>query len=158
MKESGTQNLNADLDELDYRIVQFLQDNARYPFTQIAKQLGVTERTVRMRVQQMQQDGILSLVGVVNPIKAGIRMQTIIQIAVASNKLDHVIGELNDTDEARLVLLTSGEYQLMIEVFTRDNEELSLFIRDKLLRIEGIVKTNVIMELKVLKSRMKFIR
>ncbi|MCY9659285.1 MULTISPECIES: Lrp/AsnC family transcriptional regulator [Paenibacillus] len=158
MEEKVNRQLYSDLDDLDYRIVKFLEDNARMPFTQIATELGVTERTIRMRVQQMQSDGILSLVGVVNPIKAGIRMQALIQIAVDQNKLDQVVEELMDTYEARLVVLTSGEYQLIIQVFTRDYEELSEFLMKKLNRVDGITRTNVIVELKVLKSRLKFIR
>jgi Lrp/AsnC family transcriptional regulator for asnA, asnC and gidA len=150
--------LYSDLDDLDYGIVKFLEDNARMPFTQIASELGVTERTIRLRVQQMQSDGVLSLVGVVNPIKAGIRMQSLIQIAVDQNKLNQVVEELRNTYEARLIILTSGEYQLMIQVFTRDYEELSEFLMNKLNKVEGIAKTNVILELKVLKSRLKFIR
>jgi Lrp/AsnC family transcriptional regulator, regulator for asnA, asnC and gidA len=158
MEENINRQLFSDLDDLDYRIVKFLEDNARMPFTQIASELGVTERTVRMRVQQMQSDGILSLVGVVNPIKAGIRMQSLIQVAVDQNKLNQVVEELRHTYEARLIVLTSGEYQLMIQVFTRDYEELSEFLMNKLNNVEGITKTNVILELKVLKSRLKFIR
>jgi Lrp/AsnC family transcriptional regulator for asnA, asnC and gidA len=158
MEEVINRQLYSDLDDLDYRIVKFLEDNARMPFTQIASELGVTERTVRMRVQQMQSDGILSLVGVVNPIKAGIRMQSVIQVAVDQNKLNQVVEELRNTYEARMIVLTSGEYQLMIQVFTRDYEELSEFLMNKLNTVEGITKTNVILELKVLKSRLKFIR
>jgi Lrp/AsnC family transcriptional regulator for asnA, asnC and gidA len=158
MEEVINRKLYSDLDDLDYRIVKFLEDNARMPFTQIANELGVTERTVRMRVQQMQSDGVLSLVGVVNPIKAGIRMQSLIQVAVDQNKLNQVVEELRNTYEARLIVLTSGEYQLMIQVFTRDYEELSEFLMNKLNKVKGITKTNVILELKVLKSRLKFIR
>jgi Lrp/AsnC family transcriptional regulator for asnA, asnC and gidA len=158
MEEAIDRKLYSDLDDMDYKIVQFLEDNARIPFTQIASELGVAERTVRMRVQQMQSDGVLSLVGVVNPIKAGIRMQSLIQVSVEQHKLNQVIEELKSTYEARLVVLTSGEYQLLIQVFTRDYDELSEFLLNRLNKIDGITKTNVILELKVLKSRLKFIR
>jgi len=158
MEKAFQRALYSELDDLDYQIVSFLQDNARIPFTQIAKELGVTEKTIRLRVQQMQDDGMLSLVGVVNPIKAGIRVETIIFIAVSNTKLDDVVAELQDIPEVRLIVLTSGEYQLMTQVFTRNQEELSSFIMDKLNKIDGITRTNVIMELKVLKSKLKFIR
>ncbi|WP_134684348.1 Lrp/AsnC family transcriptional regulator [Brevibacillus migulae] len=158
MENAFQRSLYSELDDLDYQIVSFLQDNARIPFTQIAKELGVTEKTVRLRVQQMQDDGMLSLVGVVNPIKAGIRVETIIFIAVSNTKLDDVVAELQEIPEVRLIVLTSGEYQLMTQVFTRNQEELSSFIMDKLNKIDGITRTNVIMELKVLKSKLKFIR
>jgi Lrp/AsnC family transcriptional regulator for asnA, asnC and gidA len=158
MENAQKRNHYSELDDLDYSIVSFLQDNARTPFTQIAQELGVTERTIRMRVTQMQKDGVLSLVGVVNPIKAGIRVQTLIQVAVSENKLNDVIDELHEIYEVRLVLLTAGEYQLMLEVFTRNHEELSDFLMNKLNKIQGIMRTNLIVELKVLKSRFKFVR
>ncbi|GAA4719654.1 Lrp/AsnC family transcriptional regulator [Brevibacillus fulvus] len=158
MDDSFQRSLYSELDDLDYQIVCFLEENARTPFTQIAKELGVTEKTVRMRVQQMQEEGVLSLIGVVNPVKAGIRVETIIQLAVSGNYLDAVINTLQETPEVRLVILTSGEYQLLIQVFTRDNQEFSEFFMNKLNKIEGIIKSNVIMELKVLKSKFKFIR
>lgn len=158
MEDTFKRSLYSELDDLDYQIVCYLQDNARNPFTQIAKSLGVTEKTVRLRVQQMQEAGILSLVAVVNPMKAGIRVETIVHIAVVEKKLDDVIEVLQTINEVRLVVLTSGEYQLMIQVFTRDTEELSEFLVKKLNKIEGITKTNVILELKVLKSKYNFIR
>ncbi|MFM9282346.1 Lrp/AsnC family transcriptional regulator [Paenibacillus jiagnxiensis] len=146
------------LDELDRGIVHFLQENARIPFTQIAKELGVTEKTVRMRVQQMQDEGILSLVGIVNPVKAGIRLETIVFVSVADSELEAVIEALQEMPEVRLVILVSGEYQLMLQVFSRDSDEFSDFMMKKLNRVKGITKTNVIVELKVIKSKLKFIR
>ncbi|UOF90726.1 Lrp/AsnC family transcriptional regulator [Fodinisporobacter ferrooxydans] len=150
--------LMSNLDDLDYEIVKFLQDNARTPFTHIAGQLGVTERTIRTRVQQLQKDGILRLVGVVNPVKAGIRVQSIVQLSVRDAFLDQVVEKLNELDEVRLIVLMTGEFQLLLEVFTRTNEELSDFVMNKLNKIEGITRSNVMIQLKHLKSKYKFIR
>ncbi|MBR8658948.1 Lrp/AsnC family transcriptional regulator [Brevibacillus sp. NL20B1] len=158
MDEKYHRSLYSQLDDLDYAIARRLQDNARLPFTQIAKELGVTEKTVRIRVQQMQDEGVLSLVGIVNPVKAGITVQSLIQVAVEAGKLDDVVAKLQDIYEVRLVVLTTGDYQLMIQVLNRDYEELSQFLMNKLNKIEGITKVNVVNELKVLKSRFRFIR
>lgn len=158
MEEKFQRSLYSELDDLDYGIARALQENARLPFTQIAKDLGVTEKTVRMRVQQMQDEGVLSLVGIVNPLKAGLTVQTLIQIAVEAGKLDDVVAELQEIYEVRLVVLTTGDYQLMIQVLNHNYKELSQFLMNKLNRIRGISKVNVINELKVLKSRFKFIR
>ncbi|WP_211748341.1 Lrp/AsnC family transcriptional regulator [Paenibacillus sp. Marseille-Q4541] len=157
-EDEKQQSMYTGLDELDRGIVRFLQENARIPFTQIAKELNVTEKTVRLRVQQMQDEGILSLVGIVNPVKAGIRMETLIFIAVTDQKLEQVTNELESMPEVRLMILVTGEYQLMIQVFTKDSDEFSDFMMKKLNKVEGINRTNVIMELKVLKSKLKFIR
>ncbi|WP_126429117.1 Lrp/AsnC family transcriptional regulator [Brevibacillus marinus] len=158
MEEKFHRSLYPELDDIDYGIVRALQENARLPFTTIAKELGVTEKTVRMRVQQMQEQGILSLVGVVNPVKAGLNVQSLVQIAVEANKLDQVVADLNATVEVRLIVLTSGEYQLITQVLVRDYDELAEFLMKKLNVIPGIVRVNVINELKILKSKHKFIR
>jgi Lrp/AsnC family transcriptional regulator for asnA, asnC and gidA len=47
-------------------------------------------------------------------------MQSLIQVAVDQNKLNQVVEELMNMYEVRLIVLTSGENQLMIQVFTRD--------------------------------------
>ncbi|WP_421617170.1 Lrp/AsnC family transcriptional regulator [Brevibacillus sp. TJ4] len=158
MEDKYRRSLYPQLDDIDYGIVRALQDNARLPFTTIAKELGVTEKTVRMRVQQMQDEGILSLVGVVNPVKAGLNVQSFIQVAVEATKLDDVVATLNDIVEVRLIVLTSGDYQLIIQILVRDYEELSQFLLNKLNKIPGILRVNVINELKILKSKYKFIR
>ncbi|AWX54117.1 MULTISPECIES: Lrp/AsnC family transcriptional regulator [Brevibacillus] len=158
MEETFRRSLYPDLDDIDYGIIRALQGNARLPFTQIAKDLGVTEKTIRMRVQQLQDEGALSLVGIVNPVKAGFHVQAMIQVAVDAEKLDDVVAALTETVEIRLIVLTSGEYQLFTQVLVTSNEELSQFLLKKLHKIPGISKTNVINELKILKSKYNFIR
>ncbi|MGK5510900.1 Lrp/AsnC family transcriptional regulator [Brevibacillus formosus] len=158
MEETFRRSLYPDLDDIDYGIIRALQGNARLPFTQIAKDLGVTEKTIRMRVQQLQDEGALSLVGIVNPAKVGFHVQAMIQVAVDAEKLDDVVAALTDIVEIRLIVLTSGEYQLFTQVLVTSNEELSQFLLKKLHKIPGISKTNVINELKILKSKYNFIR
>ncbi|MFI8713861.1 Lrp/AsnC family transcriptional regulator [Brevibacillus brevis] len=158
MEETFRRSLYPDLDDIDYGIIRALQGNARLPFTQIAKDLGVTEKTIRMRVQQLQDEGAMSLVGIVNPVKVGFHVQAMIQVAVDAEKLDDVIAALTETVEIRLIVLTSGEYQLFTQVLVTSNEELSQFLLKKLHKIPGISKTNVINELKILKSKYNFIR
>ncbi|KMZ43003.1 MULTISPECIES: Lrp/AsnC family transcriptional regulator [Bacillales] len=158
MEENFRRSLYPDLDDIDYGIIRALQGNARLPFTQIAKDLGVTEKTIRMRVQQLQDEGALSLVGIVNPVKAGFHVQAMIQVAVEAEKLDDVVAALTEIVEIRLIVLTSGEYQLFTQVLVTSNEELSQFLLKKLHKIPGISKTNVINELKILKSKYNFIR
>lgn len=158
MEEIFRRSLYPDVDDIDYGIIRALQGNARLPFTQIAKDLGVTEKTIRMRVQQLQDEGALSLVGIVNPVKAGFHVQAMIQVAVDAEKLDDVVAALTDIVEIRLIVLTSGEYQLFTQVLVTSNEELSQFLIKKLYKIPGISKTNVINELKILKSKYNFIR
>ncbi len=47
------------MDVLDRAIVQMLSDDARTPFLQIGKRLGVAEGTVRKRVERLRKDGAI---------------------------------------------------------------------------------------------------
>ena len=48
-----------EVDSLDRAILSVLRDSARAPFVDIAKQVGVTERTVRTRMRRMEDDGVV---------------------------------------------------------------------------------------------------
>lgn len=146
------------IDEIDLKILSFLQDDGRMTFKEIAARIGVAERTIRLRVTNLRETGVLSIVGVVNPIKVGLKLIAAIQIATEQNKLDQCIKELIEMDEVRFITLTSGEYQLLSEVCVSSHEELGDFLERKLNKVAGIQRTNIIMELKILKNKFNFIR
>ena len=47
------------LDEIDHQILDVLIENARTPFTDIAKQLVVSAGTIHVRVKKMEEEGII---------------------------------------------------------------------------------------------------
>ena len=48
-----------EVDSLDRAILSVLRDSGRAPFVDIAKQVGVTERTVRTRIRRLEDDGVV---------------------------------------------------------------------------------------------------
>jgi Lrp/AsnC family transcriptional regulator for asnA, asnC and gidA len=146
------------IDEIDLKIISHLQNDGRMTFKDIAQDIGVAERTIRLRVAQLRENGILSIIGVVNPIKVGLKLIAAIQISVSQNSMEECIKQLNDLDEIRFIALTSGEYHLLIEVVSRSHEELGEFLEKKLNNVTGIRKTNIIMELKIVKNQFRFVK
>ena len=47
------------LDEIDHQILDILIENARTPFTDIAKKLVVSAGTIHVRVKKMEDEGII---------------------------------------------------------------------------------------------------
>jgi len=152
------QSEDASLDALDLNIITFLQNDGRRPYKEIADELGVNERTVRLRVNQMKANGTLQIIGIVNPISIGLKLIAVIEISVNDHQLEACIEQLAALQEVRFITLVSGEYQLMMEVCSRSHEELGEFLINKLNKISGIQKSNVTMELKILKNDFKFVR
>ena len=145
-----------EIDDLDRQIIKLLSRDGRMSFTEIASRLGVTEKTVRIRYKNLIDHGILEVVGVVNPIALGIRAGAIICLKTEGNKLMNVIEELKQIKEVRYVTLTSGEYQLLIQIAVTSQDEITEVV--KILNgIQGILEMNTIIQLEVYKNTFDYI-
>ena len=60
------------LDNLDKRILAYMQEDGRITFVDLASNLGVSEGTIRKRVKRLTEEGILKTVGVTDPLKMGL--------------------------------------------------------------------------------------
>jgi Lrp/AsnC family transcriptional regulator for asnA, asnC and gidA len=145
-------------DNLDLEIISHLQDDGRKSFREIAEQVGVTERTIRLRVAQLRETDVLQIVGVVNPIEFGLQVSGIVQLSVEEAKLEECIALLRDIVQVRFITLTSGEFQLLAQVIAKSYQDLSRFMREDLARLPGIRKTNTTVQLEVLKNDFRLVR
>ena len=58
------------LDELDQKIVRLLIQNARMSYSEIGQQIGISRVAVKMRVQALEQKGIIEeYTTIINPQK-----------------------------------------------------------------------------------------
>ncbi|MGP4078932.1 Lrp/AsnC family transcriptional regulator [Pseudalkalibacillus sp. R45] len=144
------------IDDLDKKIIKSLSKNGRMSFAEIANNLDVTEKTVRTRYNNMVDNEIIEVVGVVNPISLGIKMAAIVQIKVVPQSIDEVIKELQDIRVMRYITTTSGDYQLLAQMNVRDYEELTETIK-KVHRIPSITSTNVLIQMDVHKNTFEYI-
>ena len=148
--------MKCDIDELDRQIIKLLSNDGRMSFTEIANKLNVTEKTVRTRYKNLIDHGILEVVGVVNPIALGIRAGAIIQLKVESQKLFDVIDRLKEMKEVRYITLTSGCYQLLIQIAVPSQDEITDVVKT-LNNIQGIIEMNTIIQLEVYKNTFDYI-
>ena len=49
----------AGVDETDRAILSALRENSRQPYVDLAKTVGVSERTIRTRVRRLEEDGVI---------------------------------------------------------------------------------------------------
>ncbi|WP_209122884.1 Lrp/AsnC family transcriptional regulator [Alkalihalobacillus sp. BA299] len=140
-----------EIDHLDKSILRLLSKDGRMSFTEIANQMDVTEKTVRTRYRALVDQGILEVVGVVNPISLGLKVSAIIQLAVDSQQLNNVMEQVAAFKEVRHISLITGEYQLLIQVNVKTYDDLTLYLK-QLNAISGISKSNVMIQLEVNKN------
>jgi Lrp/AsnC family transcriptional regulator for asnA, asnC and gidA len=139
------------MDELDYLILNALQEDGRTPFTQIAKKAGVAESTIRSRYASLVEEGIVQTIAVIDPFTVGYNAPALIGINVEPGSIYSVAEELESLPEVSYLVLTLGRYDLVLEVFCKDREHLTQFITDKIQRIAGIESTETLVIGKIFK-------
>jgi len=139
------------IDALDRSIIRLLQEDSRMPSAEIARRLGVAERTVRARINRLVEDGIVKLVAIVNPSALGYDVTADIFLEVEPGRLEDVAQQLVAMEEVAYVGLTTGERDISIQVFVPTVDALYRFITEKLQRIPGVIGTTTYVVPRVLK-------
>lgn len=133
------------MDELDRRILQTLQEDGRTPFTQIARQVDVSETTVRARYQSLVDKGIVRTVAIVDPYALGFQAPAIIAISVEPAAVDQVARAISELPEVSYLVMTLGASDLIVEVFCRDLPHLTHLVTQHIYGIPGVRSAEALM-------------
>ena len=133
------------MDKLDKFILQTLQEDGRTPFTQIARQAGVSETTIRSRYQNLVEEGIVRTVGIVDPYALGFQAPAFIGVLVEPGTVDQVARTIAELPEVSYLVMTLGHFDLVIEVFCRDLPHLTHLITQQIRLIPGVRSTETLM-------------
>jgi Lrp/AsnC family transcriptional regulator for asnA, asnC and gidA len=137
------------IDGLDQGIIEALQANGRESFRAIAGRLGVSEATVRARYARLCGEDILQVVGVTNPLGLGFE-QALVGVKTAGSP-EPVADEIASWIEADYVVVTAGQYDLVVEVVATDRREL-LELTNRMRALDGVVSTETFLYLQMVKQ------
>jgi len=140
------------LDDIDLHIINALRADGRVAFAQLAEQLNVSPGMIRQRYNRLVDLGYLKVVAVTNPLMMGKRTMTMIGIRTDGRKMMDVANKISKFDEVVYIVATSGRYDLMLEVFCRDHEDMLNFITEKLAKVDGVRETESFIYLKIIKE------
>lgn len=132
------------LDPIDHRILRELTQDARIPFTQLAKKLKVSNTLVHQRVRKLREAGILKqAVYQLNAWELGFQTSAFTQIML-KEAVHHreVERELEKIPEIVECVNIAGRYAILVKVYATDNRHLRDVIYEKILAIEGVEGTN----------------
>lgn len=140
------------LDNIDQHIIEAMRTDGRVAFAQIAEQLNVSPGMIRQRYNRLVELGYLKVVAVTNPLMMGKRTMAMIGIRTDGRKMLEVADKLIQFDEVVYIVVVSGRYDIMVEVFCRNHEDLLQFLTEKLAKVDGVRETESFMHLKIVKE------
>jgi Lrp/AsnC family transcriptional regulator, regulator for asnA, asnC and gidA len=127
------------IDDVDRAIIEALQKNGRESFRRIARLIGVSEATVRSRYGRLCADNILQVTGVTNPLGLGFDAMAMVGIKTGGSP-EPVADELARWDEADYVVITAGQFDILVEVVCADRRHL-LDLTNRIRALDGVAST-----------------
>lgn len=111
------------MDELDRQIIDILREDARTPYTEIADRVGTSEGTIRNRVEQLIDSGVIERFTIAT--RTG-NVQAMVEISV---DVDVQTGGLTDRmaewEQVDYVWQVSGEEDIVLVVDAADTASLN---------------------------------
>lgn len=126
------------LDERDRRIIEILSKNARVPYSEIAKELGISDVAVLKRIRKLEARGVIKgYVARVDPSAIGLGAHSVTGIDVEPDKLFKVIEELKSIPEIKYLALATGDHMIIAIIYAQDAEKLAS-IHKRIEEIDGV--------------------
>ena len=131
------------IDEISLKILKILQEKARIPNIEVARQVKMAPSAVLERIRKMERQGIIDGYEVrLNPEQFDRRQIAFIEIRTRSVGDRPETGrELAAIPEIQEVHYVAGADCYLVKLRVADTAELSLLIREKIAAINEVVST-----------------
>ena len=113
------------MDELDYRILDLLAQNARIPVKEIASRIALTSPAVSSRIHRMEQSGIIQGYTVnVRPPEGQNRVSAFVSLSTKPSVREQLMDLVAHTREVLQCFHVTGDHSYLIRVSCEDMSHL----------------------------------
>ncbi len=141
--------MDYEIDNLDHGILRILQEDARTPYVEIARELDVSGGTIHVRVGKMKEAGVLlGTKQIVNHRALGYEVTALVGLRVTGESgIKDVCEKLKTIPEIVEVLYTTGTFSLVAKVMARSMGDLYELLAGKLREHSSIASTETFLVL-----------
>lgn len=140
---------NLELDKTDLKILEILMQDAKRPYTEVARKALVSQGTIHVRMGKLEEAGIVERTTLkVNYAKLGFDITAFIGIYLEKSALyESVLAMLKTIQEITSIHYTTGNYSMFVRIHCRDTNHLKEVLHDKIQHVEGIERTETMISL-----------
>ena len=137
------------IDEVDLKILALLTEDAKIPYTEIAKKVSVSGGTVHVRMKKLEEMGIVTGTTLkLDYSKMGFDITAFLGIYLQRSSLyDSAIKMLKEIPEIIKLNYTTGNYNIFATIHCKDTQHLREVLSEKIQDIEGIERTETFISL-----------
>lgn len=135
-------------DKIDWKIIANIRDEHKNN-NAIARDLGVSEGMIRQRLKRLKDSGVVKISALINPDVLENKMLAMIAATLSdSSKLEEIAKKISSFEEVLSVSVSTGRYDIMIEILVESNKGLVNFLTERLSSVKGISETETFVMLK----------
>jgi Lrp/AsnC family transcriptional regulator for asnA, asnC and gidA len=132
-----------DLDDTDRAILRILQEDARTPFSEVARRIDMSSATVHDRVNRLVESGVIEGYHAhVDPKAVGFGASALVGLRVEQGRTESVLSGLEAIDGVREAHLTTGEWDITVRVFAADSDSLRELLFERIAEIDGFDRSH----------------
>lgn len=140
------------IDNLDRKLIRCLQDHPRAAYATIARETGVSETTVKRRVESLINAGTITPAMIPDIYRLGYRTSAFVGLTVDLVELDAIAEQLTAFPEIVLVAPTMGRFDLMIFIAESSLDDLTRLISRQVAAIPGVRSTETLVTPRIFKA------
>lgn len=145
------------------KIIEILQQNARISNTALGEMLGITPEQAAAEIRRLEEEGVIRGYSVIldddkfdkSTVYATIELKVTPQRDCGFDDIAKTIMMYDEVESVSL--MSSGAYDLSVEVKGRNLKDVAFFVSERLATIEGILSTSTHFILKKYKEKGIFI-
>ncbi len=138
-----------DIDPIDIKILRMLINDGRISYSQIAKEVKISDVAVKKRIEKLMGRGIIKkITAVVDRERLGLKYTYYLMLRVEPSHIFPVFKKLSDLVNVLEVSVVAGEYPLFAKMVGESIDEIKKTIKE-IGKMEGItdIKTMVALEI-----------
>ena len=138
------------IDSLDNEIIRLLTADGRMPIGDMAARLNVTAPTIRSRIKNLEESGMLKVSGIIDPNQHPQMITALVAMSVRSHgKMDQILKKISRLPNVVWAGVVTGRYDIIAEVLcVRGREELYQFTTNTILKIGNVVRSETFIIMK----------
>ncbi len=156
-------DLTVEIDEIDRRILELLQQDGRMTNAALAKAVGLTPTPMLQRIKKLEQHGIIrGYRAIVDPLVMGRGLLAYVAVKMTEHKLvihQGFIQEMHSFEEVLECHHISGEDDFLLKVLVKDMQAYEHFLLHRITNVIGIarVKTTFVLSSPKMETSIPFV-
>jgi DNA-binding Lrp family transcriptional regulator len=127
------------MDDIDRKLLEILQGNARISTADMARLVGRSRSTVQFRIDRLERTGVIAGYALrLGETRSRSRIKAQVSISLNPKHAERIVAQLKALSGVRTLYSVSGVHDLIAELATETTEEMDALL-DRIGELPGIV-------------------